>query len=71
MRRNSRNCLYGQAASAERQARQSKDRCDMMLDIMTCAGRGGHETAAEFVTRVASLWTPEPETESPATLENR
>lgn len=48
----------------EQQNKLYKNRIDAMTDLVTCAARGGHETAKEFVDRVIAEWlTEEPNDE--------
>lgn len=44
-------------ANTEAKCRRMKERCDAMTDLMTCAGRGGHETAQAYVDRIIAEYT--------------
>lgn len=41
-----------QVANAELRLKKMTERVDAMTELLTCAGRGGHETAQAYVDRV-------------------
>lgn len=41
-----------QVANADERVKRMRVRMDVMIELLTCAGRGGHETAQAYVDRL-------------------
>lgn len=50
-------------AHSEKQRRILSERLDGVNELMKCAARGGHETAAAYVARIMTEYQFEPESE--------
>lgn len=52
---------HQRVVNAEERCRRMQDRMNAMMELMSCAGRGGHETAQAYVDKVISSYTSDTE----------